>query len=244
MKKERNGAVPGQETNLEYTAHLLEAAAAAAPGSSDAVPPPLGSHTGSSCLYDWDSVGESKQRTLLFSKKTVKVYKSEDGLLFGEFWQADLLYIVHPVHWVFYPFPSWRQLWNTDETQHQAQKDNFSLVISRAEYDRGLTRNHSVYQTWLLNYRYSLHNVLDPFPSSFLKSLAQHDFFRRYCFGMLVRKQGLSGFSAVMALCYPVLHSNINAKMRSLWFWNFSISLNVLDSACEINLTRTYLILP
>ena len=53
MKKERNGAVPGQETNLEYTAHLLEAAAAAAaPGFSDAAPPPLGSHTGSSCLYD------------------------------------------------------------------------------------------------------------------------------------------------------------------------------------------------
>ena len=53
MKKERNGAVPGQETNLEYTAHLLEAAAvAAAPGFSDAAPPILGSHTGSSCLYD------------------------------------------------------------------------------------------------------------------------------------------------------------------------------------------------
>lgn len=53
MKKERNGAVPGQETNLEYTAHLLEAAAAAAaPGFSDGAPPPLGSHTVSSCLYD------------------------------------------------------------------------------------------------------------------------------------------------------------------------------------------------
>lgn len=35
MKKERNGAVPGQETNLECTAHLLEAAAAVAvPGVS------------------------------------------------------------------------------------------------------------------------------------------------------------------------------------------------------------------
>lgn len=53
MKKERNGAVPGQETNLEYTAHLLEAAAVAAPGFSDAAPPTLGSHTGSFCLYDW-----------------------------------------------------------------------------------------------------------------------------------------------------------------------------------------------
>lgn len=53
MKKERNGAVSGQETNLEYTAHLLEAAAVAAdPGFSYAAPPPLGSHTGSSCLYD------------------------------------------------------------------------------------------------------------------------------------------------------------------------------------------------
>lgn len=53
MKKERNGAASGQETNLEYTAHLLEAAAVAAvPGFSYAAPPPLGSHTGSSCLYD------------------------------------------------------------------------------------------------------------------------------------------------------------------------------------------------
>lgn len=55
MKKERNGAVPGQETNLEYTAHLLEAAAAAAAaaqGFSDAAPPTRGSHTGSSGLYD------------------------------------------------------------------------------------------------------------------------------------------------------------------------------------------------
>lgn len=55
MKKERNGAVPGQETNLEYTAHLLEAAAAAAaaaPGFSGAAPPPLGSHIGSFYLYD------------------------------------------------------------------------------------------------------------------------------------------------------------------------------------------------
>lgn len=53
MKKERNGAVPGQETNLEYTAHLLEAAAAAAArGFFDAAPPPPGSHTESSCLYD------------------------------------------------------------------------------------------------------------------------------------------------------------------------------------------------
>ena len=73
MKKERNGAVPGQETNLEYTAHLLEAAAAAAPGFSDAAPPPLGSHTGSSCLYDWDSEREKKQdnrgKDLLEKKK-------------------------------------------------------------------------------------------------------------------------------------------------------------------------------
>lgn len=53
MKKERNGAVPGQETNLEYIAHLLEAAAAAvAPGFCGAAPPPPGSHTGSFCLYD------------------------------------------------------------------------------------------------------------------------------------------------------------------------------------------------
>lgn len=30
----------------------------------------------------------------------------------------NLLYIVHPVHWVFYPFPPWRQLWNTEDIQH------------------------------------------------------------------------------------------------------------------------------
>lgn len=62
MKKERNGAVPGQETNLEYTAHLLEAAAAAAaaaPGFSGAAPPPLGSHTGSFYLYDWETQRET-----------------------------------------------------------------------------------------------------------------------------------------------------------------------------------------
>lgn len=55
MKKERNGAASGQETNLEYTAHLLEAAAAAAAalGSSCAAPPPRGSRTESSCLCDW-----------------------------------------------------------------------------------------------------------------------------------------------------------------------------------------------
>lgn len=48
-KKERNGAVPGQETNLEYTAHLQEVAAAAvAPGFCGAAPPPQGSHTASS----------------------------------------------------------------------------------------------------------------------------------------------------------------------------------------------------
>lgn len=63
MKKERNGAVPGQETNLEYTAHLLEAAAvAAAQGFFDAAPPPPGSHIESSCLYDWDR-GREGERT-------------------------------------------------------------------------------------------------------------------------------------------------------------------------------------
>jgi len=60
IKKERNDAVPGQETNLEYTAHLLEAAAAAvAPGFFDAAPQTLGSRIGSSCLYDWEN-GECK----------------------------------------------------------------------------------------------------------------------------------------------------------------------------------------
>lgn len=43
------------ETNLEYTAHLLEAAAAAAvPLFFYAAPPPPGSHTASSCLYGCD----------------------------------------------------------------------------------------------------------------------------------------------------------------------------------------------
>lgn len=71
MKKERNGAASGQETNLEYTAHLLEAAAAAAaaaPGFSCAAPPPRGSHIESSCLYDWQEEGggahDIKQVTL------------------------------------------------------------------------------------------------------------------------------------------------------------------------------------
>lgn len=65
MKKERNGAVSGQETNLEYTAHLLEAAAAAAvPGFSCAAPPPLGSHTESSCLYGWRGGHNTRQVTL------------------------------------------------------------------------------------------------------------------------------------------------------------------------------------
>lgn len=67
MKKERNGAVPGQETNLEYTAHLLEAAAAAAaaaPGFFYAAPPTLGSHIGSSCLYDWGRQGEERRQMI------------------------------------------------------------------------------------------------------------------------------------------------------------------------------------
>lgn len=55
----------------------------------------------------------------------------------------NLLYIVHPVHWVLYPLPSWRQLWaqKTPRITHR-------ITIITGIYDVGLIYGwvHSVLQ--------------------------------------------------------------------------------------------------